>query len=52
MYVHVCAYVRVCCELGLTLSVPTAKVLVARIGLTEDDLALLVLDGGVVEVVE
>ena len=37
---------------GLTLSVSKAKLLVAGIGLTEGDLAPLVLDGSVVEAVD
>ena len=43
---------EVATEYGLTLSVPKTKLLVAGIGLTDDDLAPLKLSGGVVEVVE
>ena len=39
-------------ENGLALSIPKTKLLVAGIVLTDDDLAPLQLDGGVVEVVE
>ena len=40
-------------EYGLTLSVPKTKLLVVGLGLTNDDLAPLALNGGaVVEVVE
>ena len=44
--------VYVSTEYGLTLSVPKTKLLVAGLGLTNDDLASLELNGGVVEVVE
>ena len=43
---------EVATENGLTLSVTKTKLLVAGIGLTVDDLALLELAGGVVEVVQ
>ena len=43
---------EVATENGLTLSVPKTKLLVAGIGLTNDDLAPLELNGSVVEVVE
>ena len=39
-------------EYGLILSAPKTKLLVAGLGLTNDDLAPLELNGGVVEVVE
>ena len=39
-------------EYGLTLSVPKTKLLIAGIGLTNDDLAPLELDGGIVGLVE
>ena len=43
---------KVATEYGLTLSVPKTKMLVAGIGLTNDDLAPLEQDGGIVRVVE
>ena len=43
---------EVASELGLTMSVPKMKLLVAGIGLTDYDLGPLELDGGVVEVVD
>ena len=43
---------KVATENGLTLTVPKTKLLVAKIGLTNDDLAPLELIGGVAEVVE
>ena len=43
---------KVATEYGLTLSVPKTKLLVAGLGLTNNDLAPLELNGGVVEVVE
>ena len=43
---------EVATEYGLTLSVSKTKLLVAGLGLTNDDLAPLELNGGVVEVVE
>ena len=43
---------EVATEYGLTLSVPKTKLVVAGLKLTNDDLAPLELNGGVVEVVE
>ena len=43
---------EVATKYGLTLSIPKTKLLVAGLGLTNDDLAPLELNGGVVEMVE